>query len=74
MVEDCDHSCALRHLEYDFEYLLSNYEDFQYFGEVMIGSHQQKMDFLMDTGSDWIWIPSSLCPADECPGDRYEYE
>jgi hypothetical protein len=32
------------------------------------------MSFVVDTGSAWMWVPSSSCPQEECTGARYDYE
>ena len=32
------------------------------------------MSFVLDTGSAWMWVPSSACPEEECTGNRYDYE
>ena len=31
------------------------------------------MSFLFDTGSPWTWVPSDLCPRQQCSGQRYHY-
>lgn len=31
------------------------------------------MDFILDTGSSWTWIPDQDCPADQCKRRHYEY-
>ena len=40
---------------------ITNFKDLQYFGELYIGSNKQKMTFIYDTGSAWIWVPTELC-------------
>ena len=42
---------------YDFEKNIHNKFNFQYFATFYIGSHMQEMDFILDTGSSWTWIP-----------------
>jgi hypothetical protein len=34
----------------------------------------QKMSFLFDTGSPWTWVPSIICPSNECSGEHYNYK
>lgn len=34
----------------------------------------QKMSFLFDTGSPWTWVPSIICPDDQCSGQHYNYK
>ena len=29
------------------------------------------MSFVLDTGSAWMWVPSTDCAVNECSGDRY---
>ena len=44
---------------------LENYEDFQYYGPIQIGSQRQEFSVIYDTGSAWLWVPHPDCKG--CP-------
>lgn len=44
---------------------VTNYEDLQYFGPVLIGSNKQKAEVVYDTGSYWLWTSAKGCTG--CP-------
>lgn len=42
-----------------------------------LGSHGQKLKFSFDTGSNFVWVTSSLCAADSCQhygNQRFNYQ
>lgn len=58
--------------KFEYEQNLENKYNYQYFGTIYFGTHQQPLKLLFDTGSSWIWVPSSDCPDDQCSKDHYK--
>lgn len=50
-----------------------NLNNFQYIGDLWVGSQLQKMSFIFDTGSAWTWVPSVDCPDSQCSGEHYDF-
>lgn len=40
---------------------LENSQDVQYYGILYLGSDKQKLTFIFDTGSEWLWAPTDAC-------------
>ena len=57
----------LKEGEYDIEKDLANIYNYQYFGDLYVGTHLQRMTFIFDTGSSWTWLPNQDCNFSECP-------
>ena len=36
-----------------------NFKEMQYYGPLYIGSSKQKLNFVYDTGSSWLWFPKN---------------
>jgi hypothetical protein len=41
--------------------VINDYQNSQYYGEVTVGSNNQKFDVIFDTGSSNLWVPSAGC-------------
>ena len=42
---------------------LNNLQDMQYSITLYIGSMAKQMTFIVDTGSSWLWVPSTACTS-----------
>ncbi|KAI8639020.1 aspartic peptidase domain-containing protein [Parasitella parasitica] len=49
------------------KYILYNQDQIEYLTKVNIGTPPQEFLVTVDTGSADLWVPSNLCPHDECP-------
>jgi hypothetical protein len=36
---------------------LTNFQELQYYGPLYLGTSKQKLNFVYDTGSSWLWFP-----------------
>lgn len=44
-----------------FHVLLTNYLDYQYYGALYVGSNYKYYEYIFDTGSPWLWLPTTEC-------------
>ncbi|CDW71184.1 eukaryotic aspartyl protease family protein [Stylonychia lemnae] len=52
---------------------LMNYFNVQYYGKLYLGSQQEQMTFIFDTGSSWLWAPTTDCTGANChPSEKYD--
>merc|ERR1711971_845173 len=51
---------------------LTDVQDSEYFGEVLIGSPAQKFQVIYDTGSSNLWVPSKSCTNCKKGGSKYD--
>ncbi|XP_033169960.1 lysosomal aspartic protease [Drosophila mauritiana] len=53
---------------------LSNYDNFQYYGNISIGTPGQDFLVQFDTGSSNLWVPGSSCTSKACQDHQVFYE
>ncbi|GMI30097.1 hypothetical protein TeGR_g4557, partial [Tetraparma gracilis] len=46
--------------------VINNYENAQYYGEISLGSDEQKFEVIFDTGSANLWVASKDCSSSNC--------
>ena len=42
---------------------MTSYLDIQFYGQFYVGSQQQSFNLIIDTGSSWLWVPSTGCES-----------
>jgi hypothetical protein len=71
MLQAAERDLQMTPTEQIYSQALENWDNYQYVGQLWLGSHQQQMKFIFDTGSAWTWVPNSDCTG--CPGNHYNY-
>ena len=55
-----------------YEHEIENAQNYAYMSTFYIGSSQQAMKLVIDTGSSLMWVQGDECPATECTGVSYD--
>lgn len=59
-------------LKDDGSIVINDYENSQYYGEISLGSPEQKFEVIFDTGSSDLWVASTQC--DDSCGRHAKYD
>eukprot|EP00604_Paraphysomonas_vestita_P002846 CAMPEP_0174818354 /NCGR_PEP_ID=MMETSP1107-20130205/1018_1 /TAXON_ID=36770 /ORGANISM="Paraphysomonas vestita, Strain GFlagA" /LENGTH=362 /DNA_ID=CAMNT_0016030085 /DNA_START=105 /DNA_END=1193 /DNA_ORIENTATION=+ len=59
-------------LKEDGSIVINDYENSQYYGEISLGTPEQKFDVIFDTGSADLWVASSNCDSSCGRHNKYD--
>mmetsp|Transcript_23955 Transcript_23955/g.26595 ORF Transcript_23955/g.26595 Transcript_23955/m.26595 type:complete len:257 (-) Transcript_23955:375-1145(-) len=54
-----------------FDITITNYQNYQYYAPLYLGTNSESLDFVWDTGSSMLWVPLNSCSG--CPSGSTKY-